>query len=921
MKIRISLPEDRDYAGWLEVVEANGRVVLGPFPAAGRAHDETAAKHGNAPRNPLLPYGDTPTGVYAVRGVVATGPGAALKADVYGANSVVRLEPISGPAALADAHGRFRLFIQGGGGDERLAATAGAVRLFDGDQKRLVALIALLAERISCEIVTTVSRGAAVDLTRSPAGDDPPQAPDRQYVGTPPTVRVSSLGSQPTARSATRFLMAVERSGASGGSTAYGDGGEGGPPSPGGVDGAPGGSNDTTVGPLPITGVDVAPTPGADLNPPADQTADTPAQPGESPLLSSSSPNGLSNPNALEDGWLAGPQGPSPYYPAVTNTGDTLSSYVGANGDIFTGASTSTGNANSFLGSPAADPFLGSSRGLDTSGYLAMNGDGIVAPPPAPDAGQTTTTASVPPSSQWVDATTLAGLTSVGTTTDPNGNSAALYQVNVGGVTYNAYLNDMKYPGQALLVPISLADPGADPGNLEDTPVFSGAQAPASTARGASASSRGSAPGPTSNRGGAAIPPPPMGMPLTPLAPPSVTPVPMPLGTAAEGPVGRIYYPGSVTLPRGFPAYDLVQGDNYDVNFTFERPRSGPFGGQDITVINQTFEGGHWISVKTTTSDNALNELNGALEDMFYKSGAQRHSLPVDPDLPTTVLRVQTANPDSATIHLLIPEAEAGNVPALQAAAEAHLGAFDLGQPPGYAPGLPGEVNVRVTAWPGLEQAGPAGPPRPVFGPGGNIAFGAGAGGAVAVLTSAGWMMFDDANHPDWDRQLAASGAKGTLGGAAQQGLDQSIRYGASRFVPELSQGSVNRLASGGGAFFAAAGLEAYDISQEPGDHSAAEVSTRVGRMGAIGLASAEVGAAASAGLMALMFGAAAEGAVAGSVVPGWGTAIGFVVGLAVGAATFYALDKTVPGGREDWRPSGNTPTDDPAGFLNPGGL
>ena len=103
----------------------------------------------------------------------------------------------------------------------------------------------------------------------------------------------------------------------------------------------------------------------------------------------------------------------------------------------------------------------------------------------------------------------------------------------------------------------------------------------------------------------------------------------MPIGTAAEGPVAILYYPNSVTLPRGYPAYDLVQGADSSAKIAYERPRSGPLRGQDITVVNQTFEGGHWISVKTTDSAGVSRELDGALHDMANKSGALRLNHPL----------------------------------------------------------------------------------------------------------------------------------------------------------------------------------------------------------------------------------------------------------------------------------------------------
>jgi hypothetical protein len=260
-----------------------------------------------------------------------------------------------------------------------------------------------------------------------------------------------------------------------------------------------GGVNDTGVGPLPASGVDVAPTPGADLNPPQDQTV-TLAETGAAPQLSQSTPP-ASNADGVP-GWLRQPPLGSPYAPAIDNLSDPLAPYLGANSGVYSPAAPGA-EANSFLASPAAYPYFGapqddsfgSAKGIDTSGHQALNGPGyfgsqnpfassgsgrLIDNPlllasadggpiygPDPNAPEFPT----PPSQQWVDATTLWGAQQIGTQADPFGNNSALYQVNVGGTVYNAYLNDMKYPGQALLVPISQADPTADHGDFG--PVFS----------------------------------------------------------------------------------------------------------------------------------------------------------------------------------------------------------------------------------------------------------------------------------------------------------------------------------------------------------------------------------------------------------------------------------------------------------------
>jgi Domain of unknown function (DUF4157)/Pretoxin HINT domain len=231
-------------------------------------------------------------------------------------------------------------------------------------------------------------------------------------------------------------------------------------------------------------------------------------------------------------------------------------------------------------------------------------------------------------------------------------------------------------------------------------------------------------------------------------------------------------------------------------------------------------------------------------------------------------------------------------------------------------------LNAQMRGEPTPGGADPTGgrPTRP--GGAGGIAAGGAAGGIIAVLTTVGWMYFDASQHPDWAEELAASGGQGTLAGATQATIEQAILSGGGRLAPQIAPEVLGTFARGGGAGVLSAGFEIYGISQERRAHSGVEVGVRVGRSAAIGVASTEIGVAASAGLLAVMFGTAAEGAVAGSVVPGWGTAIGFIAGLAVGAAAFYALDKAVPGGREDWdpnRPAPNAPAreaDEPRSYF-----
>ena len=313
MKIRISLPDNRDFAGRLELLGASGAVIFGPVPAAGRAHDLLASSHGNAARSPLRPYGDTPLGTYAVRGVVG---------------GMVLLEPASGQAALADAHGRRRFFIQGG--DDHLRAIAGNISLCDADQKDFVALVRRAAEELECEIIATAEQGEKVSLGRPPV--------TRDLLGEV----CHDEGRVP------RTVVVAETSGAGGGGTTY----SGGAPGAGtGTQNPQSGPDDTTVGPLPTTGTDVAPQPGVDLNlpdnsivkfyqmPPTAQLFPAATQTGFTPVL-----------NVNVGGWMTFSLGvPSDPY-SNTPGGGPNTPYTGSPTGPYSNIQPDNLNPNSYTG-------------------------------------------------------------------------------------------------------------------------------------------------------------------------------------------------------------------------------------------------------------------------------------------------------------------------------------------------------------------------------------------------------------------------------------------------------------------------------------------------------------------------------------------------------------------------------------------
>ncbi len=175
-RIIVELPRDRDYCGWLALFDTGGRQVCGPFAVAGRANDSRAAAEGNPSRNPLLRYGDTPAGSYRVKQIGA--PVHDLRN--FGPNGVIVIEAASGDAALAEANGRYRLFIQGGeaapGG--ALRATTGALRLSNDDLGVLIGHLSR-ADSVRCDVVSheDVPNGPAVFIDADSREEDPPSLP------------------------------------------------------------------------------------------------------------------------------------------------------------------------------------------------------------------------------------------------------------------------------------------------------------------------------------------------------------------------------------------------------------------------------------------------------------------------------------------------------------------------------------------------------------------------------------------------------------------------------------------------------------------------------------------------------------------------------------------------------------------------
>jgi len=179
-RLIVELLHDRRHCGGISLINAAGRKICGPFPVAARSSDNLAIANGNPQRDPLLRFGDTPTGRYVIRRFAKSGKGTKFPASRFGPHGLIVMEPVSGDAACADANGRFHFLIIGGdlSPDRKLRSTAGSLRLRNDHMRSLIKALAQRSN-LQCEIVEVEhlpQRGAVHvdDLFRD---DDPIDVP------------------------------------------------------------------------------------------------------------------------------------------------------------------------------------------------------------------------------------------------------------------------------------------------------------------------------------------------------------------------------------------------------------------------------------------------------------------------------------------------------------------------------------------------------------------------------------------------------------------------------------------------------------------------------------------------------------------------------------------------------------------------
>ena len=147
MKIQVILPVDRYNAGKIIYGQRNiFRYLDAPYalqqeagiyevPCLGKADNAKAKTHKNPTRDPLLPWGDTPTGVYA-----PTHPVWLDKKTQLG-EAWIPIIGISGDALRAVKNGRTGLGIHAGRGSDKLKPTYGCLRMLAKDFYRMIAYI------------------------------------------------------------------------------------------------------------------------------------------------------------------------------------------------------------------------------------------------------------------------------------------------------------------------------------------------------------------------------------------------------------------------------------------------------------------------------------------------------------------------------------------------------------------------------------------------------------------------------------------------------------------------------------------------------------------------------------------------------------------------------------------------------------
>lgn len=134
MHLVVTLPQNRVYSGYFVATDDDGK-LLTSGRCLGKADNGRARRANNLTRDPIWPYGDTPTGTYFRTKAIIF----AIESDRYGKGTIT-LEGATGDALAAVGAGRTGLLIHAGRPytDGRLVPTYGCLRVSPEDFDKIV---------------------------------------------------------------------------------------------------------------------------------------------------------------------------------------------------------------------------------------------------------------------------------------------------------------------------------------------------------------------------------------------------------------------------------------------------------------------------------------------------------------------------------------------------------------------------------------------------------------------------------------------------------------------------------------------------------------------------------------------------------------------------------------------------------------
>lgn len=160
MKLTIRLPTDRALLGTALLAGDDGAVLLSGMDARGKADSSIAELHKNPTRDPKMPYGDSPYGIWHGCKVVKIAPPKNGVGDAW----IPLDRPFSGDAVQAHINGRKGLGVHAGRGNHALVSTKGCVRMRDSDFKGLCGAIG--TREFEVEVTDTEPAAPGIEETR-----------------------------------------------------------------------------------------------------------------------------------------------------------------------------------------------------------------------------------------------------------------------------------------------------------------------------------------------------------------------------------------------------------------------------------------------------------------------------------------------------------------------------------------------------------------------------------------------------------------------------------------------------------------------------------------------------------------------------------------------------------------------------------